>query len=148
MTTFAFIDPTNGRVNFTVKPSDPTKFVDGSVLDGRLIKILPDGIDSTTAIESKRWNGTGFEDMPPKPFGFYYWSTSRWVFDAEEFKKALRETRNSALTRCDWTQLPDVSIDDNTLVLWNTYRRALRDLPDNLTGDERSLEDVDWPTPP
>ena len=53
----------------------------------------------------------------------------------------LRIERNSRLTACDWTQLPDASVDKNT---WATYRQELRDLPEQITDPTQ----VTWPTPP
>jgi hypothetical protein len=56
----------------------------------------------------------------------------------------LRRIRNSKLTDCDWTQIPDAQLTGAQVTAWQTYRQALRDIPENT--DEPSL--VEWPTLP
>ena len=53
----------------------------------------------------------------------------------------VRSTRNSLLTRSDWTQLPDAPVDS---AAWATYRQALRD----ITEQTGFPENVTWPTQP
>jgi hypothetical protein len=54
----------------------------------------------------------------------------------------LRESRNAALSACDFTQLDDYPGDK---AVWAVYRQALRDLPQN-TADARL--GVNWPVSP
>jgi hypothetical protein len=53
----------------------------------------------------------------------------------------VRLDRNSRLTACDWTQLPDVSVD---VQAWAEYRQELRDITDQVGFPW----DVDWPLTP
>ena len=53
----------------------------------------------------------------------------------------LRQSRDSLLSKCDWTQVPDAPVDQ---AAWAAYRQALRDLPSN-TSDPL---DVVWPQQP
>lgn len=55
----------------------------------------------------------------------------------------LRIARNTALSACDFTQLPDYPHDNAGD--WAVYRQALRDLPQTVT-DARLA--VTWPIPP
>jgi hypothetical protein len=55
----------------------------------------------------------------------------------------LRATRNSLLTACDWTQIPDCTIPKKTE--WATYRQALRDFPATVSDARVS---IDWPHNP
>jgi hypothetical protein len=55
----------------------------------------------------------------------------------------LRYTRNTLLTACDWTQIPDCNIPKKTE--WATYRQALRDFPATVS-DARAT--VTWPHNP
>jgi hypothetical protein len=55
----------------------------------------------------------------------------------------LRATRNTLLTACDWTQIPDCTIPKKTE--WATYRQALRDFPATVS-DARAT--VTWPHNP
>ena len=56
----------------------------------------------------------------------------------------IRGTRNSLLSACDWTQIPDCTIPKKAE--WATYRQTLRDLPSTVTGDSRTF--TDWPHNP
>ena len=44
----------------------------------------------------------------------------------------LREERDRKIAATDWTQLPDVP--EATRTAWQTYRQALRDVPQNYTN--------------
>lgn len=83
-------------------------------------------------------------DMPPKPGEFYTfdYDTKQWVPDPTSADAAARAQRNALLAASDWTQLAD--IPQETKVLWEPYRQALRDIPDQ---PKYPLEIV-WPTPP
>jgi len=69
---------------------------------------------------------------------------------AEEIQSAkdsamaqIRGQRNTLLTACDWTQIVDSTADKTA---WATYRTALRNLPDTITGDPSTFSD--WPHDP
>ena len=53
----------------------------------------------------------------------------------------IRHWRNTELSNTDWTQLTDAPVDK---VAWATYRKALRDLPEQ--GGE--ADEVDLPIKP
>ena len=53
----------------------------------------------------------------------------------------MRMHRDDALSRSDWTQLPDATADT---AAWVTYRQQLRDFPATWTP----AETVDFPDPP
>jgi len=59
----------------------------------------------------------------------------------------MRGKRNSLLFESDWTQLPDSPMSDGQKQQWKIYRKALRDLPEQLLilteGQQWS-----WPIPP
>lgn len=56
----------------------------------------------------------------------------------------VREERDSLLTACDWTQIPDGPLMDEQRAAWTTYRQALRDVP----GQAGFPATVEWPVPP
>ena len=56
----------------------------------------------------------------------------------------VRSIRRYYLTACDWTQMPDAPLSDNSKALWQAYRQALRDIP-QVYADYR---DVRFPTIP
>ncbi len=47
----------------------------------------------------------------------------------------LRAERNDLLTKSDWTQLPNSNLTEAKAAEWETYRQALRDLPETMTED-------------
>jgi hypothetical protein len=63
---------------------------------------------------------------------------------AAENLRNLRTERNKLLVDCDWTQLDDVPTEIKTT--WQTYRQALRDIPQNYSSLDSAEEN--WPTKP
>lgn len=57
---------------------------------------------------------------------------------------AIRAKRNRLLSDSDWTQLKDSTLDETAQVLWQAYRQALRDVPQQ----ERFPYTVTWPMVP
>lgn len=80
----------------------------------------------------------------PAPSIFHVWKGS-WEVDTDKLYASVKARRNQLLKMCDWTQIPDSPADSSA---WAAYRQKLRDLPTTVTGNETSLEDVLWPTPP
>jgi len=97
------------------------------------------------------WN---FEDSAlvaypsPRPGPFSFWEDGTWAEDTDTFLKHLKAERNLKLANSDWTQIPDSPLTTEQRTAWSTYRQELRDLPANLTGNEITVEDAPWPTPP
>jgi hypothetical protein len=55
----------------------------------------------------------------------------------------LRSERNEMLMRSDWTQLSNSGLSEAKKAEWETYRQALRDLPETMTEDlEYTLPEV------
>lgn len=70
-------------------------------------------------------------------------ATAEEVYDRTELLASeVRTERNTRLTACDWTQLPDVTLA--TKSDWATYRQALRD----ITAQPGFPINVTWPTEP
>jgi hypothetical protein len=55
----------------------------------------------------------------------------------------VRDERDQRLIKSDWTQLLNSNLSDEKKNEWETYRQALRDMPDTVTGPE-----VVWPEEP
>ena len=49
--------------------------------------------------------------------------------------REVKMRRDRALIESDWTQLPTSPLSDAKKTEWETYRQALRDLPDNISED-------------
>ena len=59
----------------------------------------------------------------------------------------LRQRRTLMLKACDWTQAPDSPLSDSKKAEWQTYRQALRDMPDTYSS-ETNINNIVWPTRP
>lgn len=57
---------------------------------------------------------------------------------------ALRVKRNMLLEACDWTALTDNKLTTAQQAAWETYRQALRDLPEKTTDPANPV----WPAAP
>jgi len=87
----------------------------------------------------------------PKECG-WRWSNETMSYELEDADMAnkaamifLRIKRDELLAQSDYTQMPDVTLTNQSE--WDTYRQALRDLPQTY-ANITSLDDVTWPTPP
>jgi hypothetical protein len=58
--------------------------------------------------------------------------------------RTVREDRDYALSKCDWTQAQDAPLTAEQKAEWVTYRQALRDIP----SQEGFPWNVIWPTTP
>lgn len=61
-----------------------------------------------------------------------------------ERNRLIRNDRNSALSQCDWTQMPDAPLTAEQKTAWATYRQDLRD----LTKQPDFPWKVTWPVSP
>lgn len=56
----------------------------------------------------------------------------------------VRMERNRLLSISDWTQIPDVPLDNNKRAEWAAYRQELRDLLSKYDDPEKIV----WPNTP
>jgi hypothetical protein len=82
--------------------------------------------------------------IPPKPneYSVFDYSTKSWVADINIATGDALAKRQRLLIRSDWTQMPDVQLQNKTE--WVTYRQELRD----ITDQPGYPFNVVWPTPP
>ena len=59
----------------------------------------------------------------------------------EELATMARSKRDVLLTSCDWTQVSDAPVDQ---AAWRMYRKALRDVPDQVGFPDN----IEWPVAP
>lgn len=83
-------------------------------------------------------------EMPPKPDGDYKfdYNVKQWVFDTAKATADALTKRQKLLLDSDYTQLPDVPLNDKEA--WAIYRQQLRD----ITSQPNFPNDIIWPTPP
>ena len=67
---------------------------------------------------------------------------------AVDYTDWMRDRRNKLLTASDWTQGADSPLSDAKKAEWQTYRTALRDLPNSYTDGISAKSDVVWPVKP
>lgn len=66
-----------------------------------------------------------------------------YVPTTENKLKNIRIIRNTLLSNCDWTQLPDVVLSPEKVNEWRVYRQTLRDFTETCDPDNPI-----WPTQP
>lgn len=70
---------------------------------------------------------------------------------ARDYWSELRTLRDQRLTESDWTQVFDAPLSEEQKVSWQSYRQALRDLPENITDPKPLVLDKNhssWPAKP
>ena len=63
---------------------------------------------------------------------------------SRDYWEELRFLRNQKLTQSDWTQVSDAPFTEEQKVSWQSYRQALRDLPENTEDPKNPV----WPVAP
>jgi hypothetical protein len=88
-------------------------------------------------------------EREPPPDGDWEWhpESEEWIIDVEKLWTRVRATRDTLLAQCDWTQMPDTSLDAETQGTWTMYREDLRNVPQN-NELATCYEEVTWPTHP
>lgn len=56
----------------------------------------------------------------------------------------IRRRRDTKLSNCDWTQIPDNQLSEDDRALWREYRQKLRDVTELFSDPD----DVVWPMSP
>lgn len=86
-------------------------------------------------------------DNTKKVDGQWVFSFDIEAYEAEQTTQLATEERgkrDSLLAACDWTQFADSPLEAEGMTLWQDYRQALRDVPqqDGFPGS------INWPDPP
>lgn len=63
---------------------------------------------------------------------------------SEQLAVEVRAQRDALLSACDWTQMPDSPLSEEEKAAYQTYRQALRDVPQQ----EGFPETISWPEEP
>lgn len=146
---YAFVSPETGEIKQTInvgRIADP--YVVGQTYEGLVLHDISDQENLGTFITDKYYDD-GWHDKPEKPgVGYDFSADHTWVFNTARFEKSVRDKRDSLLAETDWTQVSDAPLSEVEVSAYATYRQALRDVPNNLDGTERSLDDITWPTKP
>jgi hypothetical protein len=69
--------------------------------------------------------------MRLQPYGWPL-SSGEIAESQEQMMEAMRFMRDVLIKECDWTQLPDCQLPQETRDQWTLWRQYLRDLPDLL----------------
>lgn len=77
----------------------------------------------------------------PNGYSDFNYTTKLWDFNPSKAWGSVRDHRMHLLSKCDWTQLPDVP--EQIRSSWLSYRQGLRDI--TLQADPLNII---WPTPP
>jgi len=140
------------------------KYPDASFRTNPPTHVVLDGIRRKfTDLTREQWDGLGYNEAMPLTREPYTTYVMQWVKGedliyretvvsavvdeearAEAVSEAVRVERDRLLAACDWTQLADSVLDEAALVLWQSYRQALRDVPQQAGFPDT----VAWPAQP
>lgn len=71
--------------------------------------------------------------------------TAERIFEVDnQMTTFMRKKRDTLLSQCDWTQLPDTQLTEEQKAAWVNYRQALRDITDDALFPTYNQ----WPTAP
>jgi hypothetical protein len=89
------------------------------------------------------------DDIPPGPAGHsYHWGAQQWQDNRppEYFAAKARQDRDQLLVDSDWTDTLSAKtrLGDTLYQEWQTYRQALRDVPQQAGFPTN----ITWPTAP
>jgi hypothetical protein len=60
----------------------------------------------------------------------------------------LRGLRSTLLSKSDWTQIPDVPLDEDVKIMWSKYRQTLRDVTKNPNWSNENILNIEFPIDP
>lgn len=116
--------------------------------ESRYINFTEDGIQASTILSEEN-PGEGWylleEDIEGKLFKLVAGKVVALTqAQKDEYEKdlltssaylRLRTERDMLLVQSDWTQLSNSNLTEEKAAEWETYRQALRDLPETMTED-------------
>lgn len=143
MNKWVSVDATNGVAIYTMQlssDSDTPGHVDGQ----DFIRVDFDTSDSDIINSYYDFKAKQFFPLPPKPSEDYDFDgqTKQWVCNTQRASQSAIQKRNLLLAQSDYTQLPDVPIENKEL--WAVYRQDLRD----ITSQPDFPNVIIWPTSP
>jgi len=85
-------------------------------------------------------------DKPENPYeyGIFNYETKQWEFDNQKAAENIIAERNQLLINSDWTDTYSASTRLSNYAEWQTYRQALRDIPQQETFPMSVI----WPVAP
>lgn len=120
------------NVSFSVPFVPPSEYVEVQYTTGPVFdytKTISEGIP--TCVDGKWYQTWQVEDVDQESIDAFIANTAG----------SIRAQRNSKLSSCDWTQLPDSPVDSHS---WAIYRQSLRD----ITLQAGFPLDIIWPDEP
>jgi hypothetical protein len=124
-------------------------------ITGNRITSIIEGVHFSTEDEKQKYTSDGYIEISDEDQELY--ATNEYIrgTDGKPKKKpdyiptddeklsAIRAKRDMLLVASDWTQFADSPLNDEKKKEWQTYRQALRDMPDKGCTD---LDNPVWPT--
>ena len=91
-------------------------------------------------------------EVPDRPSDRHIWNGAKWILDKEKFlKEQLRPERNKRLDEIDIKSCNAEKWEDYTQEqkkALKQYKKALKELPQNLPYELTSTDEVVWPVKP
>lgn len=141
----ALVNP-NGEVGAVFSPATDDMYKHLETYGDQLaVHILPTADDSDV-LHNWYWDGD-WKAREPRPNRWSVWLNGDWVIGDVKVLEIVRRNRDALLAESDWTQTIDAPLSVAKQAEWRNYRKALRDLTDNLDGIINP-DDVVYPEKP
>ena len=107
------------------------------------------GKDSHEILEEWYRRDGSWHHRGARPNNFYIWNSTdfAWKLNSEDLWTYVRQIRLQKLQECDWTQVKDAALATHEVLAWQSYRNALRNVPEEYSWAV-SPDDITWPLPP
>lgn len=147
----AFVD-NNGDIATIMSPGTDDMYLNGQTYGDYVAWHLDVNQNPSEFLASKYFDFdlNDFSNRALRPSVYHDWNklTKLWEFNFIRAIAFIRAERQKLLVACDWTQLNDTSLTEEQKIAWQSYRQALRDLPDTIPSTLQSINDVVWPVAP
>lgn len=144
---YAMIAP-NDEVTAVISLGFDDEYTDGEVYNGQTARAVSTDTDMHSLITDWCCTQSGeWYAKPPRPNIWSKWLDGEWSMAHINVAEVVRPERNRLLAECDWTQTIDAPMSVAKQAEWRVYRKALRDLTDNLDGIINP-DDVIYPRKP
>ena len=147
MKKFAIADISTGEVNSSVSPATDDMYADRQIFKDKIFIEIPFDASDMEYIQTKYWKDNQWNTREERPGEYYVWENYSWNLDTNKLAEAIRHERTNLLFSSDWTVMPDSPLTEAKKLEWQTYRQALRDVPQNNLNITH-INEVVWPTPP
>jgi len=136
----------NGEVGAVFSPATDDMYKHLETYGDQLAVHILSTADDSDVLHNWYWDGD-WKPREPRPNRWSVWLDGDWVIGDVKVLEVVRVQRDNLLAESDWTQTIDAPMPVAKQAEWRVYRKALRDLTNNLDGIINP-DDVVYPEKP